>query len=380
MPKKLKQIKNKKSKKNNNMSNISQVVKINLTQPITKTKTKKSRSNLNRQQTKTVRDTQPIIIRQEPFRYTNYPQQDKHFETSNFDHLLAQQLDKFYNEKIKTKDNNLFNRPGAFLAGDDGLGRSEVIEQLDKTKNKNTKDDLYIPSYTEIQAIKRGRGRPRKDTITLNTVNEEVDKPNKKNIIILDTLNEEVEKQQKKDAVVKNALKFKQNNDLINKIDDKFDSSKLLKKNNDNYMMPQFYFNDNNNNNDEGYFSDYGSMPDLEGDPFIDSDNEKLIDDPFIDSDNEKLIDKSPLIDEPILIDTVEIKKKTNVGRKPLTEEQIQERKKISEQKKQERKKISEQKKQEKAEQKEQKKQELIKNREHMIQQKLLRIKNTKND
>ena len=141
------------------------MVKINISQP-TKTTKKTLRKT---KKIKTVRDTQPIIIRQEPFKYTP---PDKVFDTLNFDHLLAQQLDKFYNEKIKLKENATFNRPGSFLSGDDGFGRSEEVEQMNKGK---TKDDFYIPTYNynnnEIQAVKRGPGRPSKNIINLDNEN-----------------------------------------------------------------------------------------------------------------------------------------------------------------------------------------------------------------
>ena len=104
MAKKLKKTKNKKTK-NKKITNVSRVVKINISQPTKTTKRttrKKKQQNQQNQQIKTLRDSQPIIIRQEPFKYTP---PDKGFDTLNFDHLLAQQLDKFYNKKIKLKEN-----------------------------------------------------------------------------------------------------------------------------------------------------------------------------------------------------------------------------------------------------------------------------------
>ena len=53
--------------------NIFQVVRINLTQSTTKTKRRKYNLNKKQKQIKTVRDNHPIIIRQEPLKYTPEP-------------------------------------------------------------------------------------------------------------------------------------------------------------------------------------------------------------------------------------------------------------------------------------------------------------------
>ena len=49
------------------------------------------------------------------------------------------QFDRYYNKKIHTKNNGLFNRPVTFSAGDDGLSGSENIKQLDKKATNESK-------------------------------------------------------------------------------------------------------------------------------------------------------------------------------------------------------------------------------------------------
>ena len=169
MTNKLKKLNKKKPKKNQNMIQ-SQIVKINLEIPKKTKRTNTTQRQPKKQSFVPVQNTQPIIIRQEPFKYTPL---DTSFKTANFDNIdniLATQFDKLFNEKVKSKENNIFNRAGAFLAGDSGQGLSEDIMQLNKKVDTNSNmNDNFKPKndYLEVIAEKRGPGRPKNNIIKI---------------------------------------------------------------------------------------------------------------------------------------------------------------------------------------------------------------------
>ena len=173
MTNKLKKLNKKKPKKNQNMIQ-SQIVKINLEIPKKTKRINTTRRQPKKQSFVPVQNTQPIIIRQEPFKYTPL---DTSFKTANFDNIdniLATQFDKLFNEKVKSKENNIFNRAGAFLAGDNGQGLSEDIMQLNKKVDTNANMiDNFKPKndYLEVIGERRRPGRPKNNIINIDPSN-----------------------------------------------------------------------------------------------------------------------------------------------------------------------------------------------------------------
>lgn len=211
MTNKLKKLNKKKPKKNQNMIQ-SQIVKINLEIPKKTKRTNTTQRQPKKQSFVPVQNTQPIIIRQEPFKYTPL---DTSFKTANFDNIdniLATQFDKLFNEKVKSKENNIFNRAGAFLAGDSGQGLSEDIMQLNKKVDTNANmNDNFKPKndYLEVIAEKRGPGRPKNNIIKIDPslISNAFETPkiidNENNTYIEQKI---FEKQQKDNEFIKNAL------------------------------------------------------------------------------------------------------------------------------------------------------------------------------
>ena len=224
MTNKLKKLNKKKPKKNQNMIQ-SQIVKINLEIPKKTKRINTTQRQPKKQSFVPVQNTQPIIIRQEPFKYTPL---DTSFKTANFDNIdniLATQFDKLFNEKVKSKENNIFNRTGAFLAGDNGQGLSEDIMQLNKKvdTNANMIDNSKPKNdYLEVIGERRGPGRPKNNIIKIDPslISNSFETPkiidNENNTYIEQKI---FEKQQKDNEFIKKSM-LKQNvqNALVNDI------------------------------------------------------------------------------------------------------------------------------------------------------------------